>query len=64
MIKQGGEQCVSWSGSHFRSWPATPRLCTGKAEKVFQQLMEELKPEAAYFHAVNGDRGGGLLFCH
>ena len=31
---------------------------TGKVEKVFQQLMDELKPEAAYFHAVNGDRGG------
>jgi hypothetical protein len=31
---------------------------TGKVEKVFQQLMEELKPEAAYFHGVNGDRGG------
>ena len=31
---------------------------TGKVEKVFQQLMDELKPETAYFHAVNGDRGG------
>ena len=31
---------------------------TGKVEKVFQQMMEHLKPEAAYFHAVNGDRGG------
>jgi hypothetical protein len=31
---------------------------TGKVEKVFQQIMEELKPEAAYFHAVDGDRGG------
>ena len=31
---------------------------TGKVEKVFQQMMEDLKPEAAYFHAVNGDRGG------
>ena len=31
---------------------------TGKVEKVFQQLMEDLKPEAAYFHAVDGDRGG------
>jgi hypothetical protein len=30
----------------------------GKVEKVFQQLMEDLKPEAAYFHAVDGDRGG------
>ena len=31
---------------------------TGKVEKVFQQMMEDLKPEAAYFHTVNGDRGG------
>ena len=33
----------------------------GKVEKVFQQLMDELKPEAAYFHAVNGDRGGSFV---
>jgi hypothetical protein len=31
---------------------------TGKLEKVFRQLIEDLKPEAAYFHAVEGDRGG------
>ena len=31
---------------------------TGKVEKVFQQLIEDLKPEAAYFHAVDGGRGG------
>jgi hypothetical protein len=31
---------------------------TGKVEKVFQQMMEDLKPEAAYFHTVDGDRGG------
>ena len=31
---------------------------TGKVEKVFQQLIEDLKPEAAYFHAVDGNRGG------
>ena len=31
---------------------------SGKLEKVFQQLMDDLKPEAAYFHAVDGDRGG------
>ena len=30
---------------------------TGKLQKVFQQLAEDLKPEAAYFHAVDGDRG-------
>ena len=31
---------------------------TGKVEKIFQQLIEGLKPEAAYFHAVDGNRGG------
>jgi hypothetical protein len=31
---------------------------TGKVEKVFQQMMEDLKPEATYFRAVDGDRGG------
>ena len=31
---------------------------TGKLETVFRQLMEDLKPEAVYFHAVDGDRGG------
>jgi hypothetical protein len=31
---------------------------TGKLETVFRQLMDDLKPEAAYFHAVDGDRGG------
>lgn len=30
----------------------------GKLGTVFQQLVEDLKPEAAYFHAVDGDRGG------
>jgi hypothetical protein len=34
---------------------------TGKVEKVFQQMMEDLKPEAAYFHAVDGDRVASLL---
>ena len=34
---------------------------TGKLERVFQQLIEDLKPEAAYFHAVDGDRGGFFI---
>ena len=34
---------------------------TGKVEKVFQQIIEDLKPEAAYFHAVDGDRGGFFI---
>ena len=40
-----------------RRW-GNAAIRTGKVEKVFQQLMEDLKPEAAYFHAVDGDRGG------
>ena len=33
----------------------------GKLETVFRQLMDDLKPEAAYFHAVDGDRGGTFV---
>jgi hypothetical protein len=31
---------------------------SGKAEKVFQQIFEELKPEAAYFFPEGGERAG------
>lgn len=31
---------------------------SGSVEKVFQQFIDDAKPEAAYFHAVDGDRGG------
>src|SRR5205814_5667483 len=31
---------------------------TGKLEKVFKQIHEDLKPEAAYFFAQDGQRGG------
>src|SRR5438552_19202077 len=31
---------------------------TGKVEKVFQQILEELKPEAAYFFPEGGERAG------
>jgi len=34
---------------------------TGKVEKVFRQVMEELKPEAAYFFPTGGERGGFLI---
>jgi hypothetical protein len=33
----------------------------GKLETVFRQLMDDLKPEVAYFHAVDGDRGGTFV---
>jgi hypothetical protein len=31
---------------------------TGKLEKVFHQIAEDLKPEAAYFFSQAGERGG------
>jgi hypothetical protein len=31
---------------------------SGKIEKVFQQLLDELKPEAAYFFPDRGERAG------
>ena len=34
---------------------------SGKVEKVFQQIMEELKPEAAYFFLDGGERGGMVV---
>ena len=34
---------------------------SGKINDIFQKLMEDLKPEAAYFYAVDGDRGGVLF---
>ena len=31
---------------------------SGKLEKVFQQLLEDLKPEAGYFYPEGGERAG------
>ena len=31
---------------------------SGKLQKVFQQLTEDLKPEAQYFFPTGGERGG------
>jgi hypothetical protein len=31
---------------------------SGKLEKVFQQLLEDLKPEAGYFYPSGGERAG------
>lgn len=33
-------------------------VSSGRIGKVFQSLMEDLKPEAAYFFPENGQRGG------
>jgi len=35
---------------------------TGKVGKVFQRLMEELKPEATYFFPEGGERAGLIVF--
>lgn len=35
---------------------------SGKLQKVIQSVTEELKPEAAYFYAVDGKRGGIFVF--
>ena len=35
---------------------------TGKVEKFFQQIMEDLKPEAAYLYPEEGERGGIIVF--
>lgn len=34
----------------------------GRLAKVMQSTLERLKPEAAYFTAVDGDRGGFIVF--
>ena len=34
---------------------------SGKLEKVFQQLVEDLKPEAGYFYPLSGERGGFFI---
>jgi hypothetical protein len=34
---------------------------TGKLAKVFQQIVEDLKPEAAYFFPTRGERGGFIV---
>ncbi len=35
---------------------------SGKIDKVFQGIMEYLKPEAAYFYLEGGQRGGLMVF--
>jgi hypothetical protein len=34
---------------------------TGKLDKVMHQIIEDLKPEAAYFYPTGGERGGFLV---
>jgi hypothetical protein len=37
-------------------------LRSGKIDKVFQQLVADLKPEAGYFFPTGGERGGFFVF--
>ncbi len=34
---------------------------TGKLQQVFQQISEDLNPEAAYFHPEGGERAGFFI---
>lgn len=34
---------------------------TGKVQKVFQQIAEDLEPEAAYFYPEGGERAGHFV---
>ncbi len=34
---------------------------SGKLEKVFEQLLEDLKPEAGYFYPGGGERAGFFI---
>jgi len=41
--------------------PGNDLVGSGKVAKIFQSLMEDLKPEAAYFYPVDGQRGGLMV---
>ena len=47
---------------HFPADAANAAVKDGRLMKVMQSTMERLKPEAAYFTAVEGDRGGFIVF--
>ena len=46
----------------FAVEPGNEVIRTGKIEKVFQGIMEHLKPEAAYFYPEGGQRAGLMVF--
>ncbi|HEX3670152.1 MAG TPA: DUF3303 family protein [Candidatus Cybelea sp.] len=46
----------------FPADAANAAVKDGRLMKVMQSTMERLKPEAAYFTAVEGDRGGFIVF--
>jgi hypothetical protein len=37
-------------------------IASGKMQKSIESMMEQLKPEAAYFLAADGKRGGLMVF--
>ncbi len=37
-------------------------LADGSMPSLLESLMQSLKPEAAYFHADGGERGGTMVF--
>jgi len=41
--------------------PGNDLVGSGKVNRVFQSIMEDLKPEAAYFFPENGQRAGLLV---
>ena len=42
--------------------PGNELMRKGKVGKVFEQLMADLKPEAAYLYPEGGERGGIMVF--
>jgi Domain of unknown function (DUF3303) len=41
--------------------PGNELVSSGKLGRIFQSIMEDLKPEAAYFFPENGQRSGLLV---
>jgi hypothetical protein len=46
----------------FPAATANAAVKDGRLGKVLSATLERLKPEAAYFTAVDGDRGGFIVF--
>ncbi|HYL26990.1 MAG TPA: DUF3303 family protein [Candidatus Nitrosotalea sp.] len=46
----------------FPADAANAAIKDGRLSEVLASTMERLKPEAAYFTAVGGDRGGFIVF--
>jgi hypothetical protein len=46
----------------FPVGPGNEVIRSGKIGKFFEQLMADLKPEAAYFYPEAGERGGIMVF--